>query len=379
MDDHREDRHGVFVYDEAIRVPLVVRAPGLPRGAVRPEQVRTVDVATTVLDLAGVGGTLGVGGSLRAPATGAGPAPDPAAYVESEKSRLFFGGSGLKGFRTDRQKYLWAPRPELYDLVADPGEVDNLAERDVAAAEAAHARFRAIVRDLLARDLAVVEAADLDETTAEGLRSLGYVTGTGAPAAPGSPEEETALRGLDPKDLVDAVLSGRDVSNGFYRDALARTRRFETTVAPPESAPELAPLWSMAMQNRAAAQLALGEYDSAAASYREALRHDPGNPEARQGWPFALNLAGRPGEAVRAADELLRDAPGEWRVRLHRALGLALQGRTGPARDALTRLADECPIPDVSRVAGLYRDALGTPDERRLLGLYRASGGHATR
>jgi tetratricopeptide (TPR) repeat protein len=135
----------------------------------------------------------------------------------------------------------------------------------------------------------------------------------------------------------------------------------------------------MAMQNRAAAQLALGEYEEAAASYREALRHQAENEEARQGLPFALNLAGRPQDAVRAADDLLRSAPASGRVRLHRGLALALLGRTAAAREALAGLAAECPDPEVRKVAALYRDALGTPEERRLLEVYRGSGGRATR
>ena len=39
-------------YDETIRVPLAMRGPGLPAGRILREQVRSIDVASTVLELA---------------------------------------------------------------------------------------------------------------------------------------------------------------------------------------------------------------------------------------------------------------------------------------------------------------------------------------
>ena len=88
LDQHREENHGIFVYDDTIRVPLLVRAKGaLPEGRVVPELARSVDVAPTILEATGAPhAALGIGGSLVAVANGAGAPPDTAGYAESVKT-----------------------------------------------------------------------------------------------------------------------------------------------------------------------------------------------------------------------------------------------------------------------------------------------------
>ena len=53
LGEHGEQQHGFFVYDAAVRIPLIVAGPGVPTRAV-PDQVRIVDVMPTILDLVGV-------------------------------------------------------------------------------------------------------------------------------------------------------------------------------------------------------------------------------------------------------------------------------------------------------------------------------------
>ena len=53
--------------------------------------------------------------------------PAAALYAETLAPRLDFGWSELRAWRDGRYKYIRAPRPELYDLEADPGETRNLA------------------------------------------------------------------------------------------------------------------------------------------------------------------------------------------------------------------------------------------------------------
>ena len=53
LGEHGEQQHGFFVYDAAVRIPLIVAGPGVPARAV-PDQVRIVDVMPTILELAGV-------------------------------------------------------------------------------------------------------------------------------------------------------------------------------------------------------------------------------------------------------------------------------------------------------------------------------------
>jgi N-acetylglucosamine-6-sulfatase len=102
------------LYEESIRVPLIARGPGFGRGAKRSQPTGNVDLAPTILDLAGARpGRAMDGGSLlplaRSPSVGA----DRDILLENLKST---------GIRTRR--FMYAEHPggerELYDLAADP-------------------------------------------------------------------------------------------------------------------------------------------------------------------------------------------------------------------------------------------------------------------
>ena len=54
----------------------------------------------------------------------------PPAYVETLATHLDMGWSPLLGLRTERDKYIRAPRPELYDLAEDPYEQRNIIEKN---------------------------------------------------------------------------------------------------------------------------------------------------------------------------------------------------------------------------------------------------------
>ncbi len=58
------------------------------------------------------------------------PEAEAYAYGESMAPDLQFGWSALHALRTPRYKFIDAPRPELYDLVTDPGEITNIAARE---------------------------------------------------------------------------------------------------------------------------------------------------------------------------------------------------------------------------------------------------------
>ena len=64
---------------------------------------------------------------------------DEPSFAESLLPLVHFGWSDLRTVRDGRWKYILAPRPELYDLERDPGETNNLAEREPARARAMRA------------------------------------------------------------------------------------------------------------------------------------------------------------------------------------------------------------------------------------------------
>ena len=85
-----------------------------------------------------------------------------------------FGWSPLRFLRTERFKYIEAPRPELYDLREDPGETRNLIETQRSIAQQMRTQLSDGLRRFTARDAAAANRP-ADAATLEKLKSLGYV------------------------------------------------------------------------------------------------------------------------------------------------------------------------------------------------------------
>ena len=132
LGDHGEQEHGLFVYDESLRVPLIVKqAAGEGAGRRVSDPVQHIDLVPTILDLAKapVPGNLR-GRSLKPLLDGTGRLPERVIYSESLFARYRFGWSGLMSVTDGRYRYVRAPREELYDLQQDPGERTNVAGRE---------------------------------------------------------------------------------------------------------------------------------------------------------------------------------------------------------------------------------------------------------
>ena len=289
LGDHGEPTHANFVYDATQRVPLLLAGPGVaPALETRPR--RLADVCATVLDLYGIADD-GRGCSLRI-------APDSApAYVETMHPKLFKGWSPLHGARTERWKYIRAPRPELYDLLADPAERTNVlpAHPDVVAA------LGAFVDSVLAGE-SDLPAPGLSEATRRQLAALGYVS-TGDGNAP-----ET---GKDPKDGIAATAALFRGQQAFLRGDLADAE-IELRRATAED-----PSLKDAHAYLAGTLLRRRRFEDAAREAGIALGLDPHVNEA----PLhttrgeALLELGRAREAVPALEAALQANPADTRVR----------------------------------------------------------------
>jgi len=133
--EHFWTTHGFDLHDEALLVPLVVRAAGLvPPGRVVEEQVGLVDLAPTLLELAGVPGLPDVQGRSFAGLLRG----DRGGYLERPiVSADLIGGESV---RTRQRKFIATKKgPLLYDLVADPRETADRTAADAAGVAAARA------------------------------------------------------------------------------------------------------------------------------------------------------------------------------------------------------------------------------------------------
>jgi arylsulfatase A-like enzyme len=189
---HGEERHGIFLYDETIRVPLLVKLPQ-NRGAHGQAHVRLVDVAPTVLEVAGLPVPPQMQGqSLLRAMRQAGMGE--AAYARSDYSRDAFGWSRLESWRAGKYLYIRARKPELYNMESDPASAHNLVG-------SAQATAGTMATQLLAFDSRMsgkaTGSAQLSSSELQKLASLGYV-GLQKSIAP----NETAVTGTDPKDEI---------------------------------------------------------------------------------------------------------------------------------------------------------------------------------
>jgi N-acetylglucosamine-6-sulfatase len=130
--------HGLIdkrhAYEESIRVPMLAWAPGfIVAGSTVTTMVRNIDVAPTILDLAGVGGfpQMDGGSVLRALHGERMPSPGELLY-EYYWEYAFPHTPTTFALRGDRYKYIYYhgiwDTSELYDVVADPDERQNLIE-----------------------------------------------------------------------------------------------------------------------------------------------------------------------------------------------------------------------------------------------------------
>lgn len=135
--EHRVPGDKYLPYEESIRIPFLMRGPGIPSGRKISQLVTNVDFTATLLEAAkATAGRTQDGISLLGLAKGT---QTPAARAISlEATAPLFADASLpqqwdqpyKGVRTDRWKYVvWGSGDkELYDLQADPYEMTNLAD-----------------------------------------------------------------------------------------------------------------------------------------------------------------------------------------------------------------------------------------------------------
>jgi arylsulfatase A-like enzyme/Flp pilus assembly protein TadD len=206
LGEHDETLHGFFAYQSTLRIPFLVRGPGVKAGLRLTPTVRLVDVYPTVLDLLGLAPPPDAkldGVSLAGRLRGGAPAAEPVVYAESLVPLLHFGWSDLRVVREGRWKYIQAPRPELYDLATDPGETTNLAAREPARSQALRGALGRFLDEERKITTQTAGGGTVPPELLEKLGALGYVGGA-APA-------ETKTPGADPKDKIQEFRVANDL------------------------------------------------------------------------------------------------------------------------------------------------------------------------
>ena len=178
--EHNGFEHGHTLYDELIRIPLVIKLPAEIRPARRiiDTQVRILDIAPTVLDLLDMERPESFAGRSLMPLIMGQSSDDRIAYVES----TLYGTNKL-AWREKRFKYILDLNPEtevpveLYDLEADPGETNNLVAARPMIAHRLRADLINFHNDLAGKSktMSTPEIIDMSPDVVENLKSLGYI------------------------------------------------------------------------------------------------------------------------------------------------------------------------------------------------------------
>lgn len=183
--EHGGWRHAETLFEEVLRVPLVVRLPGdRPANATVADPADQIDIAPTLLDLAGIAAPPELPGASLLPVI-AGGAPPPRESLAWLRHPAFevaaIRDGNWKWLRHDGASRavtpgvagVAEPADALYDLEADPGERQNLLEAEPARRRALALRVKA-ARARLARRGAAGEVA-IDPGLDAELRALGYL------------------------------------------------------------------------------------------------------------------------------------------------------------------------------------------------------------
>lgn len=185
--EHDGFEHGHTLYDEVLRVPLLVRLPGGSHGGTAIEAlVRQIDIAPSILELSDIAAPDSFQGAslmslVDADATTGGTkagADSPAASPERPAiAEYLLYGDERKAIRIGRHKLITdeARRPlELYDIVADPGETTNIVDAQTAIVARLTRELERWVGPL-AKAPTPEFTFDQDPDLTERLRALGYV------------------------------------------------------------------------------------------------------------------------------------------------------------------------------------------------------------
>lgn len=199
LGEHKESAHGFFIYDSDIRVPLIIRfSENTLAGRRIASQVRSIDIMPTILNLIGERIPENVQGESLLPLL-IGKKQDEylPAYSETYWPNFHYGWSDLKSIRKERYKFIDAPRPELYDILDDPGEIHNLIDKKASLGHELKRELDALIARYSKEGIEEKGPKKIDNDSLIKLQALGYIGSFYTPA------KRKGEKLSDPKDKIE--------------------------------------------------------------------------------------------------------------------------------------------------------------------------------
>ena len=363
LGEHGEDGHGYFIYRGAIDVPLIFKLPGRLEGSKVDDLVGLIDIVPTVCQVLGFevpdqiqGESLTRYFDKKTPS-----GRNRLLYCESlYPSRI--GANNLLGVVDDRWKFIKTTRSELYDLMEDPDETNNLIEQMPQQAAIMEESLNQLVTESKKTKVSGTTMV-LDEESRRGLEALGYIT---APVTDMDLEFDPGR--ADPKDLIDLneltekgqmllFYSKFDEAKSVFEEirqkwpqlysaylylGMIAKERGDLNGAVPylNEAIRLKPTEPESHYQLGEILMQLGGHAQAVEHFEEALRIRPDQIEALNNLGIVLMMMGRPDKAVVYFEKVVEIDPDEVKALTNLGLLLSQQGNTEEALPYLYRATE---------------------------------------
>ena len=176
LGQHGEGSHGLLIYDGTLDIPLLMCMPDRIKPSVIETNVGLIDIPPTICELVNINTPGEMDGDSLVPALdGIEMDKSRPFFAEGEYSRRSFGWARLRSFVIGDWKLIDSPSPQLFNITADPGETNDLAEAEPERLEAMREAMLSFLASKTVREAVSLEASgDADAA----LAALGYVAGT---------------------------------------------------------------------------------------------------------------------------------------------------------------------------------------------------------
>jgi tetratricopeptide (TPR) repeat protein len=316
LGEHGELTHKFFIYQSAIKVPLVYKVPGANTSRKIDDLVGIIDIVPTVCDLLDIEPPTPIQGkSLAGYFKNKPPQPEERYFYCESLYATKYGTNPLLGLVSKRWKYIQTTRPELYDLQKDPGEQKNLVE-----AEPQRTR---ILKDRLAQMLEKserlekpLEETPLDARTLRHLQTLGYVTLNSVERNFSFDQSKE-----DPKDVIGFHNEFQKIHNLLKHKNLTEVRSLGDSLI--KLRPQFCELYDLLLGTA----LSQKDYEAAIAYGKKALALKPGRFNEHYFMGVTYSQIKQNEDAARHFESALKFIPKDQtfylplRIQIHKLLG----------------------------------------------------------
>ena len=353
LGEHKENGHGYFIYQSALKVPLLFRLPGQYKSRNIKELVGLIDIVPTVCSLLGIKPPPDVQGKDLSGCFWKKKLPERERHIYCESlTPTKYNANTLLGLVTERWKYIQTTKPELYDLIKDPQESNNLVAEQPHRARILQDRLRQILEEQL-RESNSDSKLELTEEDRKRLESLGYVAGSV------SEDFDFDRSKDDPKDLIDfhnsdamvgslvsqkkyveakelcekMLMQRPEYFRGHIQMANIATKQDDFAGAVPHlyRAIELDPNRYEPHNNLGMVFTKLNKFEQAVEHLKESLRLNPRRPEVLNNLGLALLRQGKIDEGTAHVTEALEINPQLAEAHYNLGVALAQQGKIDEA------------------------------------------------